>query len=74
MAQGPEKKFKAGAITAAIWKNQIQIKGNTVETRSVQLQRAYQDKDGNWQNTNSLQANDLPKAILLLQKRMNTSS
>ncbi len=61
--QLPEKKFKAGAVSAIIWRNET-AKGSYA---SVQLDRRY--KDGEiWKSTNSLRINDLPKAVLVLSK------
>ena len=66
----PEKKFSTGAISATIWKNNGKSKktGESVEFRTIQIDRRYTDKEGNWQSTNSLRLNDLPKASLVLQK------
>ena len=66
----PEKKFSTGAISATIWKNNGKSKktGEPVEFRTIQIDRRYTDKEGNWQSTNSLRLNDLPKASLVLQK------
>ena len=62
----PEKKFKAGAISATIWKNNIvNSKGETFATYSVNIERNYTDKDGKWNSTSSLRVNDLPKAELV---------
>ena len=61
----PEKKFKAGAVSATIWKNNSE-KG---DFSSIQLDRAYKDnKDNTWKHTNSFNASDLPKAIVVLNK------
>ncbi|MBI2141363.1 hypothetical protein HYU16_02970 [Candidatus Woesearchaeota archaeon] len=59
----PDKKFKAGGITATVWKG-ISPKGTAYF--NVQLGRSY--KDNNWKNTSSLRENDVPKAMVLLQK------
>ena len=32
------------------------------------MQRRYKDQDGQWQSTNSLDVNDIPKAILALSQ------
>ncbi|MBI2550528.1 hypothetical protein HYV83_05115 [Candidatus Woesearchaeota archaeon] len=61
----PDKKFKAGGLTATVWKG-ISPKGTTYF--NVQLGRSYKDKDNNWKNTSSLRENDVPKAMVLLQK------
>ena len=65
----PEKKISTGAVTATIWQNQGKINtGETMEFRTVSLQRRYKDRNGAWQNATSLRLNDLPKASLVLQK------
>ena len=65
----PEKKFRAGAISATVWNNAGQNKdGEPTEYRTVSFDRAYKDKEGNWQHTSSLRISDLPKAGVVLQK------
>ena len=65
----PEKKFSTGALTATVWENQGKNKeGLDVNFRTVSLQRRYMEKNGEWQSTNTLRINDLPKASLVLQK------
>ena len=57
----PEKKFSTGAISATVWKNAGTSKktGESVEFRTVSLQRRYTDKDGKWQTSGSLRISDL---------------
>ena len=62
---GPIKKFSVGGIQVAIWENEGK---EGVQFNSVSFDRRYKDKDGNWQSTTSLKMNDLPKAVLALQK------
>ena len=65
----PEKKFSTGGLTATVWENQGKNKeGLDVNYRTVSFQRRYMDKNGDWQSTNTLRVNDLPKASLVLQK------
>ena len=65
----PVKKIQAGGISAAIWKNDMQVRdGRQVESSSVSIERRYKDKRGEWQSTSSLQMNDVPKALLVLNK------
>jgi hypothetical protein len=66
----PEKKFRAGAISATVWQNIGQNKktGEEVAYRTISLQRGYQDKNGQWQNTNSFRINDLPRAAVVLKQ------
>ena len=65
----PEKKFSTGGLSATVWENQGTSKsGDDVSFRTVYLQRRYKDKNGEWQSTNTLRINDLPKASLVLQK------
>ena len=67
MAQ-PEKRFKVGACTASVFVNEVSTGNGKVEIKSVSLQRAYKDKEGNFQHATSFGANDIPKAILALSK------
>lgn len=66
----PEKKFRAGVISATVWKNvgMSQKTGHPTEYRTISLQRSYTDKDGSWKNTASFRINDLPKAAVVLNQ------
>ena len=64
----PEKVFKVGAVRAVVFRNTIQKEGNTIELPKVVIEVRYRDNLGRWQGTNSLSLNDIPKAILALQK------
>ena len=65
----PEKKFRASPMSATIWSNEVETpEGETKVFRTINLERTYKDKEGNWKKTNSLRVNDLPKAILVLNK------
>ena len=59
----PEQKFKAGAVSATIWKNE----GEHIYF-TVSIERNYKDKNNEWKNTNSMRLNDLPKASLVIDK------
>ena len=65
----PEKKFRASPVTATIWVNEATTKdGEKAFYRTISLERSFKDKEGEWQKTNSLRTNDLPKALLVLNK------
>jgi hypothetical protein len=61
----PVKKFKAGAISVAIWENEKKEGGRY---NTVSLDKRYKDKEEKWQSSSSLHMNDLPKAIVALQR------
>ena len=67
-ANAPEKKFRAGAIAATVWKNDTQKDGKPVSYKTVSLQRSYKDKSGQWQHTTSMRVTDLPRATLVLEE------
>lgn len=70
-AQGnfPEKKFRAGAISATVWVNKFQKpNGEEGEFKTISIDRRYTDKQGKWQSSNNLRLNDVPKANVVLQK------
>lgn len=65
----PEKRFSTGAINVTVWRNIGQSKtGEATEYRTVSFDRRYKDKSGEWKSTNSLRINDLPKAVVVLNK------
>lgn len=65
----PEKKFRAGAISATVWQNMGQRKDGTISSFStISFERGYKDKEGNWKATNSLRISDIPKAVVVLNK------
>ena len=65
----PEKKFRAGAVSATVWSNDAVTKEGKPSTyRTVSIERNYKDKADKWQSTNSMRVTDLPKASLVLQK------
>ncbi len=65
----PEKHIKLGGVRVTIWRDTRQNQsGQSFATRSVTLDRAYKDAQGEWKNTASLRENDLPKAVAALNK------
>ncbi|MEW5896197.1 MAG: hypothetical protein AB1668_00760 [Nanoarchaeota archaeon] len=65
----PEKKFRAGAVSATVWLNKGQkVNGEESEYRTISIERSYTNKEGKWQNTNTMRINDLPKAKVVLEK------
>ena len=64
----PEITFRHGLCSASIYENEFNRDGEKLTVRTVSFQRSYLDKDGNWQRTNSLKVNDIPKAVLVLNK------
>ena len=70
MGQRPTKKWKAGAIEAAIFENEKEVNGNVVGFKTVSLGRSYKKKGEDiWRNeVIYMRRADLQKAILVLQK------
>jgi len=64
----PEKVFKMGAVRASIFRNSIERDGQSISIPKIILEVRYRDKNGQWQGTNSLSLNEVPKAITALQK------
>ena len=64
----PEVVFKVGAVRASIFRNTITQQGREVTLPKVVLEVRYKNKAGEWQSTNSFSLNELPKAILALEK------
>jgi hypothetical protein len=64
----PEISFKVGAVRASVFRNLVANNGKMVPLPKVVIEVRYKDKSGQWNGTNSLSLNDIPKAILALQK------
>lgn len=65
----PEKEFRVGAVRTAIWTNPRRTSdGRAFNSHKVLIERVYKDSQGNFKTTNSLDANDVPKAILALKE------
>ena len=64
----PEISFKVGAVRATVFRNVVANNGKMVPLPKVVIEVRYKDKTGQWKGTNSLSLNDIPKAILALQK------
>jgi hypothetical protein len=64
----PEISFKVGAVRATVFRNLVASNGRMVPLPKVVIEVRYKDKTGQWNGTNSLSLNDIPKAILALQK------
>ena len=68
-ANRPAKTIKYGGVRVSCWIEQrTGNDGRDFETKSVTVDRAYKDAQGQWQNTNSLREGDIPKAIAGLQE------
>ena len=65
----PVFSVKVGAVRAAIWRNHRETgNGQGFESVQVVLERTYKDRSGSYSSTHSLGMNDIPKAVLALNK------
>ena len=64
----PEKSIKVGGVEAAIFENEIVKGGKKISIKKVSFQKRYKSAEGEWKSTNSLDVNEIPKAILVLSK------
>ncbi len=69
MSSKPVIVFKVGAVRASVFRNTIVKNGQSISLPKVVIEVRFKDKtSGEWSGTNSMSINDLPKAILALQK------
>ena len=65
----PDQEFRVGAVRVAVWINPRQTSdGKSFNSHKVVLERTYKDSRGDFQTTQALELNDIPKAILALKK------
>jgi len=58
----PAQTFKAGLITATIWKNEAKESEKSFYTTTIV--RSYKKEGEGWKETNSFNLDDLPKVNL----------
>ena len=64
----PVNKFQAGCIDAAIWDNEIEMNGKKINVKSISLRKSWKSGEV-WKDTTiNLQANEIQKALLVLQE------
>jgi hypothetical protein len=65
----PIKKYKAGSIESSVWLNEREVNGTKVEFKTISLRKSWKDEKNVWRDaTINMRRNDIPKAILVLQK------
>jgi len=65
----PIKNFRSGNFNAAIWLNEKQIDGSTVNFKTISLRRAWKDKDDVWRDEKiNMRRQDIPKIMAILNK------
>ncbi|HNQ22552.1 MAG TPA: hypothetical protein PKK06_05600 [Phycisphaerae bacterium] len=69
MAQAkPVQKFRAGAISCALWDNDIRVGNLTKPVLRCTVERRYKDSDGTWKSTGSYGRNEIPLVLHCLQQ------
>ena len=68
MAGKPVFKATVGQVSAALWENDIDVKGRSITVLKASIQRRYKDKDGQWKSSTSFSRNEIPLAVYCLQK------
>ncbi len=64
----PEITFRHGSCSASVFQNEYARGDERFAVRTVSFQRRYRGKSGDWQTSNNLRANDIPRAVLVLNK------
>ena len=64
----PEKIIMVGPCRATIFRNVVEVAGKQVEMPKVVFEVRFKDKHGRRRGTSSLSVNELPKAVMALQK------
>lgn len=64
----PMHTFRAGAISCAVWQNDIQRNGRLQSICKANVERRFRDKEGRWQSSTSFTRNEIPLVIHCLQQ------
>ena len=65
-ANRPVKKFRVGAISAAVWENEVVFDGRPQKLLKASVERRYKDRDGAWKSSAQFGRNEIPLAIWVL--------
>ena len=71
MLNRPVKKWRVGAVEAAVWENKKSINGGEISYRTVTLSRSYKKKEENiWRSEviNNLRRGDIEKLQAILRQ------
>ena len=60
--------FRHGSCIASVFQNEYARGDERFAVRTVSFQRSYRDRGGDWQTSSNLRANDIPRAVLVLNK------
>jgi hypothetical protein len=67
-AQAPVDKFRAGAVSGALWENEINVAGQQKTVLKVSVSKRYRDQNGEWKTSQSFSRDEIPLAIYCLGK------
>jgi hypothetical protein len=68
MSEQPLARFRAGAMSCALWENEIAVNGTTKTALKASVSRRYKDRDGSWKSSQSFSRNEIPLAVYCLEK------
>lgn len=63
--KSPVKKFRAGNVSANIFKSIVKKGKETYTFFNTNVQKSYKDEDDEWQTTSNFGLHDLPKVSLV---------
>ena len=66
--QQPIERFRAGAVTGALFEDAVTINGQPGRITKATIGRRYKDRNGQWKTSQSFSRNEIPLAIYVLQK------
>ena len=73
MVGQPLARFRAGAMSCALWENEINVNGTMKTVLKAGVSRRYKDRDGTWKSSQSFSRNEIPLAIYCLERAFELS-
>lgn len=64
----PVKEFRAGTVSASVWRNEVQRDGQTITRYSIRIQKRFRKDDGSYENTEYYFPRELPNLQLCAQQ------
>jgi hypothetical protein len=66
--QQPVERYRAGAVSGALFEDEVVIDEQKRRIMKVTIGRRYMDRYGEWKTSQSFSRNEIPLAIYVLQK------
>ena len=68
----PERTFRAGCVSASVWRNEVEHEGRTILRWSTRIRKTYRDETrGDWRSTEYFQPAQLSDLLIVTRHALD---